>query len=137
MYKTPVHSLYNNFLLLIFCLPCCCCLSRWVSGVDSIHHPMVWATCVTYAHSTALADKVWGEEDKRTFVVLIYFKGSSCPHFVECQSLMTQGRMPLFTMTTAAIVLQVEHKRQYLSPRYRNIFQEFSFPAVRIQSANR
>lgn len=80
--------------------------------MESIHHPMVWATCVAYAHSTALTDRVWGDEHRKTFVVLLYFKGSAQPHLVECQGrndfMMTRGKTPSFTIATAETVLQVE-----------------------------
>lgn len=59
--------------------------SRWVSGVGSVHHPMVWSACMAYANSTALSDRVWGEGG--TFVSLVYCEGCTQPSFWECRAM--------------------------------------------------
>jgi hypothetical protein len=54
----------------------------WVSGISSIHHPQVWATCVHYVFSQKLNDRVYGAND--TFVLVLYTL-SSKPQFWQCQ----------------------------------------------------
>ena len=87
--------------------------SRWVSGVITVHHPLVWAACVTYIHSAGLTDRVWGEGD--TFVVLVYCKGQTQPSFWECRlSDNLLGRKedtPPFEISTGEVDIQFQKVR--------------------------
>ena len=56
---------------------------RWVSGVGSVYHPLVWSVCVSYCQSALLRERVWGE-DEGAFLMVIYSEGSNQPTFWEC-----------------------------------------------------
>lgn len=66
-----------------FCM--CVYVYRWVSGVGSAQHPVVWTACVAYTHSTALRDRVWGQDKPRSFLCLVYCQGCTQPSFWQCR----------------------------------------------------
>lgn len=91
--------------LLLICIPP---FTRWVSGVGSVHHPMVWSACLAYANSTALGDRVWGEDG--SFVSLVYCEGCTQPSYWECRATPPEedrAKTVPFQIHTGEAVIQV------------------------------
>lgn len=93
-------------------MTCVFSVCRWVSGVGSVQHPLVWAACMTYTHSTALRDRVWGNEGEgqgETFVTLVYSLGCTQPSFWECRANRgPEGAdLPPFKISTGESEMQV------------------------------
>ena len=80
---------------------------RWVSGVDSVHHPLVWTACTAYTNSTTLRDRVWGEG--HAFLCLVYCEGCVQPCLWQCQAREEEaGEMGVaFEISTGEAVIQV------------------------------
>ncbi len=83
-----------------------------MSGVETDQHPVVWAACSSYVHSAALSDRVWGEGQKKTFLLLLYLKGMPQAHYMQCQVGHTPSRHQTphvaCSMSSAEAKFQVE-----------------------------
>ncbi|CAL1534439.1 unnamed protein product [Lymnaea stagnalis] len=54
----------------------------WVSGVEFVQHPFVWAACLRYIHNANLTDRVCLPPDD--FLLIIYSPLHSRPEFYQC-----------------------------------------------------
>ncbi len=79
-------------------LPC-----RWLSGVSSVHHPLVWTVCAYYYHSPSLPDRVWGEGG--AFLLVLYPNGAAEPEFWQCG---VEGEREGFEIHSGEAVLEVQ-----------------------------
>ncbi len=78
----PISQNHFLFAYAYIIVTACFYVRRWVSGVSSVYHPVVWMACAMYSKSTALMDRVWGEG--RNCLVLVYLQGSTIPQFSQC-----------------------------------------------------
>ncbi|CAG5121121.1 unnamed protein product [Candidula unifasciata] len=56
----------------------------WVSGVEFLHHPFVWAACLRYIHCTHLQDRVCAPPEE--FLLALYRPLQTRPEFYQCAS---------------------------------------------------